>query len=135
VILARDFPAGTGVSYGRAFITERPMRIATLGVGYADGYQRQVTGKDAYVLIRGQRCAVLGRVTMDQIMVDISAVPAIEPGEEVVLIGRQGSEEITASTFAQWAGTIPWHVFTSLGTRVVRVEANESAAFQNGKPR
>ena len=124
VILARNFPAGHGVSYGRTFITDRPMRVATLAVGYADGYQRQVTGRGAHVLIRGIRCPVLGRVTMDQIMADVSALPDVEAGEEVVLIGRQGSDEITASTFANWAGTIPWHVFTSLGTRVVRVAAD-----------
>ena len=121
VILARNYPKGHGVSYGRTFITDRPMQIATLAVGYADGFQRQVSGRGAHVLIRGHRCPVLGRVTMDQIMVDISALPNVGPGEEVVLIGRQGSEEITAGDFARWAGTIPWHVFTSLGTRVVRL--------------
>ena len=124
VILARNYPKGHGVSYGRTFITERPMRIATLAVGYADGFQRQVSGRGGHVLIRGQRCPVLGRVTMDQIMVDITPLAGVEPGEEVVLIGRQGSLEITAGDFAKWAGTIPWHVFTGLGTRVVRVPVN-----------
>jgi alanine racemase len=120
VILIRDFPAGHGVSYGRTYITPRPMRIATLAVGYADGYQRQMSGRGAYVLINGQRCAMLGRITMDQIMVDVSGVEGVVPGQEVVLLGRQNAEEISAATVANWAGTIPWHVFTSLGPRVVR---------------
>jgi alanine racemase len=134
VVLARNFPVGHGVSYGRAFITDRPMRIATLAVGYADGYQRQVSGRGAQVLIRGRRCAVLGRVTMDQIMVDVTALPDVAGGEEVVLIGRQHEEEITAAEFAKWAGTIPWHVFTGMGTRVIRVRAGKSAPFQMQNP-
>jgi alanine racemase len=96
------------------------MRIATLGVGYADGYQRHLTGRDAHVLIAGQRCAVLGRVTMDQIMVDASALRDVSVGDEAVLIGRQGGEEITVAELAQQAGTITWEIFTGLGPRVVR---------------
>lgn len=134
VILVRNFAQGAGVSYGRTFICDRPMRVATLAAGYADGYQRQVSGRGAHVLIRGHRCPVLGRVTMDQIMVDVTDLPEVAPGEEAVLIGARGGEEVTASQFARWAGTIPWHVFTSLGPRVARVHTDESASFQTGIP-
>ena len=96
------------------------MQVATLAVGYADGYRRHLSGADAAVLIRGQRCAVLGRVTMDQILVDVTALPGVAAGEEVVLLGRQGNEEITVRELAQKAGTIPWEIFTGIGPRVVR---------------
>ncbi len=100
VALIRDLPAGCGISYGRTFVTPRPLRVAALAVGYADGYRRHLSGQGAYVLIDGKRCPLLGRVTMDQIVVDIGATPEIEVGAEVVLIGRQGSEEITAGNLA-----------------------------------
>ncbi len=119
--IVRDVPAGHGVSYGRTFITPRPMRIATLAVGYADGYQRHLSNRGAEVLIRGQRCAVLGRVTMDQIMVDVTALPEVEAGEEVVLLGRQGDAEISAAELAQKAGTIAYEIFTGIGRRVERI--------------
>ena len=124
VTLVRDMPAGHGISYGRTFITPAPMRIATLAVGYADGYQRHLSHRGAEVLVRGRRCPVLGRVTMDQIMVDVTALPGVEVGEEVVLMGRQGGEEILAAELAQKAGTIPWEIFTGVGRRVRRVAVN-----------
>ncbi len=120
VTLVREFGAGQGVSYGRTFITPRPMRVATLGAGYADGFRRSLSNRDAEVLIAGRRCPVLGRVTMDQIMADVSALPDVQPGDEVVLIGRQGTEEILASELAQKAGTIAWEIFTGIGPRVER---------------
>lgn len=121
ITLVRDMPAGHGISYGRTFITPRPMRIATLAVGYADGYQRHLTNRDAEVLIGGQRCPVLGRVTMDQILADVSALPQVAAGDEAVLIGQQGGEEIFAAELAQKSGTIPWEIFTGVGRRVERV--------------
>ena len=121
ITLLRDVGAGRGISYGRTFITPRPMRVATLGAGYADGYQRHLSHRGAEVLIRGQRCAVLGRVTMDQIMVDVTAVAETSEGDEAVLLGRQGEHEITAAELAQRAGTIPWEIFTGVGRRVERV--------------
>ena len=72
---------------------------------------------------------------MDQIMVDVTDAGEVTPGEEVVLLGRQGSEEITAGMLSEWAGTIPWHIFTSLGNRVTRIPVNESAPFQIQNPR
>ncbi len=120
VTLVRDLPAGWGVSYGRTFVTPRPMRVGTLAAGYADGYQRHLSNAGTDVLVRGRRCPLLGRVTMDQIMIDLSALPEVGPGEEVVLLGRQGREEILAAELAQRAGTIPWEIFTGLTTRVGR---------------
>jgi len=119
VTLVRTLGPGRSVSYGRTFITSREMRIATLGVGYGDGYQRHL--EDAEVLICGSRCRVLGRVTMDQIMADVSALDGVEPGEEAVLIGKQENEQILASELAERAGTIAWEIFTGITRRVVRV--------------
>jgi alanine racemase len=92
--------------------------VAVLPAGYADGYPRQLSGKGASVLIRGKRCPLLGRVTMDQIMVDVSAVKGIKVGDEAVLVGKQGREEITASEVARKADTIPWHLFCGITARV-----------------
>jgi alanine racemase len=120
ISLVRDVGPGRGISYGRDFITEKPMRIATLAMGYADGYPRQTSNKGAQVLIRGKRCPVVGRITMDQFMVDVTDLPRdIAPGEEVVLFGKQGDEEIMVGEVAAWAGTITWDVLTRLGKRVV----------------
>lgn len=122
VTQVRTLPEGWGVSYGRTFITPSSMRVATLSVGYADGYPRQSSGQGAQVLIQGKRCPVLGRVTMDQMMVDVSKLPEpVEPGDEVVLVGCQGGDEITAVEAAGWGGTIAWDIFTGLGPRVRRV--------------
>lgn len=121
ITLIRELPPGHGVSYGRTFVTSRRTRVATLACGYADGFPRQVSGKGAQVLIRGQRCPVLGRVTMDQMMVDVTglAEPALV-GDEAVLLGNQGAESINAVELARQADTIAWHVFTGITTRVAR---------------
>jgi alanine racemase len=125
ITLVREVGAGRGISYGRDFITPHPMRVATLAIGYADGYPRQTSNRGAQVLVRGQRCAVLGRITMDQLMVDISALPRdVDAGEEVVLFGKQGDEEITVGEVASWAGTVTWDILTRLGKRVVLEHVN-----------
>ena len=121
VTLVRDLPAGHSVSYGRTFLTPGPMRVATLAAGYADGYPRSLGQKGADVLVRGRRHALLGRVTMDQMMIDVTDAQDIAPGEEVVLLGCQGDEEITATEIATCAGTIAWEIFTGLSHRVARV--------------
>lgn len=116
VTLIRTLPAGHGVSYGRQFITERPTRVATIGVGYGDGYPRHLSGQGAEVWLGSCRAPVLGRVTMDQIMVDVTEVD-VEVGDEVELFGPH----IPVSEVAAKAGTIPWEIFTSITPRVQRV--------------
>jgi alanine racemase len=121
ITLVREVGPGRGISYGRTFITPHAMRVATLAVGYADGYRRHLSHHDAEVLVHGQRSRVLGRVTMDQIMIDVTALPSARAGDEVVLLGRQGDHEIAVTELARKAGTIAWDLFTGLGTRVERV--------------
>ena len=117
ITIIRDLPAGHGVSYGRTFITPRPMRVATLAYGYADGCNRHLSNQGADVLIHGRRCPILGRVTMDQIMADVSEVAEAAIGDEAILIGG----EILAAEVAAKAGTIAWEIFTSIGPRVDRI--------------
>jgi alanine racemase len=121
IALIREMPAGHGISYGRTFITPRPMRVATLAAGYADGYPRHLSNVGSSVLVRGQRCALLGRVTMDLMMIDVSEIPNVELGDEVVLMGRQGDEEISCAELAERAQTITWEITTRVGVRVRRV--------------
>lgn len=120
VTLVRTLDAGRTISYGRTYTAPRSLRVATLAVGYADGYPRCLSGAGAEVLVRGRRCPVLGRVTMDQILVDVSACGAVEAGEEAVLLGGQGGVEVSVRELAAKAGTIPWEVFTGVGPRVER---------------
>lgn len=121
IALIRDMPAGHGISYGRTFITPREMRVATLSAGYADGYPRHLSNRDAAVLVRGQRCALLGRVTMDLMMIDVSHIDGAAVGDEVILMGSQGDQEISATELAERANTISWEITTRIGQRVRRV--------------
>jgi alanine racemase len=116
ITLLRTLPAGHGVSYGRQFVTTKPTRVATVGIGYGDGYPRHLSGQGADVWIRGRRCPVLGRVTMDQTMVDVSAIPDAAEGDEVEVMGAN----IPATEIAQKAGTIAWEIFTGITPRVMR---------------
>ena len=118
VVLLRELPAGSSVSYGRSYIAEKPIRTALVAVGYADGFPRQLSGRGASVLVRGVRCAVLGRVTMDQIVVDVSQVFGVALGDEVTLIGCDGTEKIDVSELACQAGTISWEILAGIGRRV-----------------
>lgn len=129
VLIVRELGPARSVSYGRTFVTERPLRAAVLAVGYADGFPRQASGQGAAVLIGGRRCPVLGRVTMDQIVVDVTDVPGLGVGDEAVLVGRQGDEEILAADLAARSGTIAWDLFTGLGTRVKRFFSRNGIAF------
>lgn len=116
VTLTRTLPAGHGVSYGRAYITTRPTTVATIGIGYGDGYPRHLSGQGAEVLIRGQRFPVLGRVTMDQIMIDVTG-STVTPGDEVELFGPH----IRVDEIAAKAGTIAWEILTGITPRVTRI--------------
>lgn len=113
-------PAGEGVSYGATFVTTQPTRIATLPVGYADGFRRAPRNWGE-VLIRGRRAPLLGRVAMDQCMVDVTHIPGVEQGDEVTLIGRQGDDELTAQSVAERLGTSAYEVVASLLARVPRL--------------
>ena len=127
VSLVKEIPRGTPLSYGGTFIAPRRMRVATLTAGYGDGFPRAASNR-AEVLVRGQRCRVLGRVTMDQTLVDVSRLPQVRSGDEAVLIGRQGREEITATKLASWCGTVPWEILTGITYRVPRVYRGAHAA-------
>lgn len=116
----KEVPAGFAVSYGCTYVTSRPTVIATLPLGYADGYSRLLSSKGE-VLLGGQRVPVVGRVCMDQIMVDAGRVPGVRPGDEAVLIGRQGGGEISADEVARWIGTINYEVTCMVSGRVPRV--------------
>lgn len=124
VLHVKDVPEGTPISYGRAFVTERPSRIATLPVGYGDGYPRSLSNR-GHVLVGGRRAPVVGRVCMDLTMVDVTGIPDVQPGTEVVLIGAQpgpgGEVRMTAEELASKAGTISYEVLVSVSKRVPRV--------------
>ncbi len=119
--LIREMPRGSSISYGRTYITPRNMRVATLCAGYADGYPWHLSNRGAAVLVRGRRCPLLGRVTMDLIMIDVSEVADAEVGDEAILMGRDGNEEISCAELAQRAGAITWEIVTRVGARVRRV--------------
>ncbi|MBQ9970839.1 MAG: alanine racemase [Elusimicrobiaceae bacterium] len=120
VVYLKDLPAGSSVSYGRSFMAAQNMKVATLPVGYGDGYLRDFSNKGE-VLVRGKRCRVLGNVTMDMMMVDVTRVEEVAVGDEAVLVGRQGDEEITWAELAQVAGTIDYELCTLLQARVPRI--------------
>lgn len=116
----KEIEPGESVSYGRRFIATEKTRIATLPVGYGDGYMRIMSTK-AQALVSGKRVPQVGSICMDQCMIDVTNVPNAKVGDEVVLIGRQGSEEITADEVANWAGTISYEVLLAISARVPRV--------------
>ena len=119
IVQVKEVDEGVGISYGHDFFTSRPSRIATVAVGYADGFMRCLTNK-AQVLVQGKRAPVVGRVTMDMSMVDISDIPEASVGDEVVLIGSQGNETIRAEELATWADTINYEIFCGISHRVPR---------------
>jgi alanine racemase len=128
VVFIKEVPAGTGLSYGHAYRTPGPSRIATLPIGYGDGLSRRLSSR-VEVLIHGRRCPQVGRITMDMSLVDITALGGrVALGDEAVVIGRQGGEEVTADELAQKLDTINYEVVTRLGHRVPRVMVPESEA-------
>lgn len=119
IVFAKEVAQGASISYNRSFIAPTAMKVATIPVGYGDGYLRALSGK-AEVLINGRRCKILGNITMDMCMADITSVPDARVGSEAVLIGRQGAQEIPARELAQKAGTIDYEITTLLMPRVPR---------------
>lgn len=112
-------PPGREISYGGDYVTRKPTTVATVSVGYADGYRRSLSGR-FYVLIRGQRAPILGRVCMDQMMVDVTCIPGVCPGDRVTLIGRDGSETITMEDIAARADSFPYEFSCGISRRVPR---------------
>ncbi|MGE9296023.1 MAG: alanine racemase [Puniceicoccales bacterium] len=117
--IVKDLPSGVPISYGQTHKLRRRSRIAVLTAGYGDGVPLSASNH-AFVLIRGQRCPVLGRVTMDQIVADVTDLPDAAPGDVVTLIGGQPGKQITVGEFAEWSDSIPWEVFCSITKRVPR---------------
>jgi alanine racemase len=124
-------PCGSGISYGRTFVTRAQSSIATLPIGYADGYSRLLSNCGS-VLIRGKKAPVVGSVCMDMIMVDVTDVPRAKVGDEAVLIGRQGDCEITADDIAEKIGTISYEVFCNVSRRVPRVYIKDGKVLDKG---
>jgi len=120
VARVRTLPAGYSISYGCTYTTRGPARVALVPIGYGDGYPRLISNR-GQVLIRGQRAPIVGRVCMDQLVVKVSHIPDVQQDDEVVLLGQQGDDEITAEEVATWAETINYEVTTSILPRVTRV--------------
>jgi len=120
VVGIRAVAAGTVVGYNGTFVATEPMKLALLAAGYGDGLDRKL-GNRSSVLLRGQRAPLVGRISMDQAVIDATEIAGVEAGDEVVLLGSQGAETITAFDHARATGTIPWEVFTRIASRVVRV--------------
>ena len=115
----KKFKLGTWISYGETFQTKRESLIATLPLGYADGWKRSLSNK-GYVLVQGVRVPIVGNVCMDLTMIDVTDVLNVHVGDEVVCIGKQGADEITASDVAQHALTINYEILTSFTSRIPR---------------
>jgi len=124
VVILKDFPAGYSVGYGRSHITAGHARIATIPVGYGDGYGVIMSNRGE-ALIRGKRAPVVGRISMDMCTVDVTHIPECEIGDEVVLLGKQGDEYISAGEIAEKAGTISYEILCALGKRAPRVFVNK----------
>jgi alanine racemase len=120
IVYLKKVPAGFCVSYGRTFVTNRASVIATVPVGYADGYSRILSNK-ADVLVRGKRCPIAGRITMDMMMLDVTGIKGVGIGDEVVLIGTQGKETIKTEELAKLQNTISYEITCSISTRIPRI--------------
>ncbi len=120
VVSVREVHPGARIGYNGTFTATKPTRVALIAAGYADGLDRQL-GNRFSLLVGGQRSLLAGRISMDQSVLDVTEIPGVEAGDEVVLIGTQSGETITAFDHADAAGTIPWEVFTRIGPRVPRI--------------
>lgn len=120
IVFIKDTPPGRSISYGRTYITQKHTVIATLPIGYADGYSRKLSNHGE-VLVRGQRAKVVGKVTMDQTMIDVGHIKGAKVGDEVVLIGCQGNDEIRAESLGRLAESIAYEVVCSISNRVPRI--------------
>ncbi len=120
ILQLKRVPKGAGISYGRTFVTKRESLIAILPVGYADGCHRLLSNRGT-VLVRGKRAPIVGRICMDLTMIDVTAIRGVKQGDEVVLLGEQGADQISANEMARWAETISYEILTSISARVPRI--------------
>lgn len=120
IAFVKDIPAGTPVSYGGDFVSEHPMRIATIPIGYGDGYPRSLSDT-GYVLIRGKKAPIIGRICMDQFMVDVSDIPEVKFGDKVTLIGRDQEEYLPVEKLSELSGRFNYEFVCDLGKRIPRV--------------
>jgi alanine racemase len=124
IVLVREVPLGTTVGYGATYRAQRRERWATLGIGYGDGLPRSLSNRGV-ALVRGRRVPMIGRISMDLVVVNVTGIADAEVGEIATLIGRDGDEEITLEEIAARAGTINHEILTGLGPRLPRVELDE----------
>lgn len=122
ILSIRNVPSGTPISYGRTFVTKRQSRIGVVSIGYADGYSR-LFSNNAEMLVLGKKAPVAGRVCMDLTMIDLTDIPEAQENDDAVIIGRHGSQSITADELAEKANTISYEILTSLGSRSRKVHA------------
>jgi len=120
VVHVKTVYAGECIGYGCAYQAEKEMRIATVAVGYGDGYHRACSNGGA-MIVHGRRAPIVGRICMDQTMLDVTDIPGVEAGDEAVILGRQGAEVIDAEEIARWADTIGYEVLLSIAPRVTRL--------------
>lgn len=132
VVHVKQVEEGTSISYGRTYTAKGPRIVATLPVGYGDGYSRLLSNR-GWVLIKGRRAPIIGNICMDQMMVDVTNIPGVEIGEDVVLIGQQGEESILADELAGLCGTISYEVLTNIGSRVPRIYIDGSGDVYGGQ--
>lgn len=119
IVYLKEIEAGASVSYGRTFVARRKTRVATLPIGYADGVPRLLSNR-GWALVRGRRVPIIGRICMDQLMLDVTDLPQVTLGERVTLLGEEGEERITADDWAAWAQTIPYEILCGLSARIPR---------------
>ena len=119
VVYVKELCAGCSIGYGCTYTTDHPMRIATVAVGYGDGYHRLMSNR-GQMLVNGKRANIVGRICMDQTMIDVTEIPDVQVGTQAVLIGQQGNETIGANELAAWAETISYEVLLAITTRVPR---------------
>lgn len=119
VVSVREIPAGAEIGYNGTFVATEPMRVALVAVGYADGLDRRLSNRFS-LLVGGRGAPLVGRISMDHCVIDITEIDGVQPGDEVVLLGSQNGETVSAYDHADASGTIPWEVFTRIGPRVAR---------------
>ncbi|MCS7464065.1 alanine racemase [Paenibacillus doosanensis] len=133
VVMVKQLPEGAGISYGTVYHTAGEETIATLPIGYADGFSRMLTGK-AYALVKGHKKPIVGRICMDQCMMNVTGLDDIHNGEEVVILGKQGEERITAEDHAAWLGTVNYEITCMISHRVPRVYIRDGAVVSTVNP-